>query len=111
MSFLLSTNYSHKDLDRLLRRHEEHLKKKSDDANLRGLMLQICHSSLSRNYESDDARDLYLGPVAVHAAFMGDTSLFTETVKQIARGFEKEYYYALGELIDPQEDPVVQEHE
>lgn len=111
MSFLLSRNYSHEDLHRLLIRLEEHLKKKSDDPKLPGLMLQICHNSLSRNYESEDARDLYLGPVAVNAASMGDPSLFTETVTQTAGAFEKKYYYALGELVDPQEDPVVQEHE
>ncbi len=98
------------DLDRLIRSLKESLNKKGDDTNLRGLMLQICLSSLSRNYQSDEARDRYLGPIAVNAAFMGDASIFTKTVKQTARGFAKNYYIALGELISLQ-DPVLQEHE
>ncbi|KAL9628082.1 MAG: hypothetical protein Q9164_007397, partial [Protoblastenia rupestris] len=110
MWFLLGMHYSHKDLDRLMRRLKERLEKKGDDMNLRGLVLEICHSSLTRNYESDEVRDLYMGPVAVIAAFMQDASLFTETVKQTARGFEKNYYYALGEVICL-EDHAVLEHE
>ncbi|KAL9123997.1 MAG: hypothetical protein Q9217_006630, partial [Psora testacea] len=110
MSFLLGSEYSHKDLNRLMRRLGEYIKTRGKDANLYGLLLQICHSSLSQKYESDEARDLYLGPVAVAAAFMRDASLFTKTVKSNTRSFEKDYYYALGELICLQ-DLVLNEHD
>ena len=109
-SFLLGKDYPHKNLDWLMRRIEDHMKTKGENKNLCGLVLQICHSSLSRRYESDNARDLYLGPVAVHAALMRDASLFNKAVRLTARGFEKDYYCALGELICLQ-DLVVQENE
>lgn len=91
--FLLRRGYSHKALDRLMRRLEEHLQKKGEDTNLRGLMLQICNSSLSENHKSDNARDCYLGPIAVNAAFMRDAPLFSQTVKKTTRGFVNNYYF------------------
>ena len=109
MSFLLGSHHSHKDLEHLMTRLREIIKK-DNDTELRGLLLQICHSSLSQTYKSNEDRDLYLGPVAVIAAFLRDASLFTKIVKQTAGSFEKDYYCALGELICLQ-GLAVQEHE
>ena len=109
MSFLLGTHHSYKALDKLMGRLREIIEK-DDDTKLRGLLLQICRSSLSSELKSEEDRDLYLGPVAVYAAFLGDASLFTKVVKQIARSFEKDCCCALGELICLQ-NLVVQEHE
>lgn len=109
MSFLFGGRYSHTALDQLMGRLRATIEKDNDPKS-RGLLLQICHSSLSRNYTSGKERDLYLGPVAVHAAFLGDASLFTKVVEQIEESFEKDYYCALGELICLQ-DLVVQEKE
>ena len=109
MSFLLGRHHTHKALDQLMGRLREIIKK-DDDTKLRGLLLQICRSSLSQKYKSDEDRDLHLGPVAVNAAFLRDASLFTKVVKQIAGSFEKDCCCALGELICLQ-GLVVQEHE
>ena len=98
MSFLLGSHHSHKDLYRLTWKLREHIKK-DDATNLRGILLQVCRSSLSLKYRSDKERDLYLGPVAVNAVFLRDASLFSKVVRQITGRFQKDYYRALGELI------------
>lgn len=109
MLFLLGRSYSHQALDQLMGRLRE-TTKKDDAKKLRGMLLQICRSSLSQTYKSDEARNLYLGPVAVNAAFLRDASLFAKVVEQIPGSLEKDCYRALGELICLQ-SLAVQEHE
>ncbi|KAL9005009.1 MAG: hypothetical protein Q9188_002190 [Gyalolechia gomerana] len=84
--------------------------KKAKDSRMRSLLLQICHGQLSQVHESEQNRDLYLGPIAVNAALLKEASLFGKTVRKIAGTLEEEYYCAFGELIDIQ-NPVVLEHD
>ena len=91
MSFLLGKLYSHHSLDCLVGRLRETIQ--SDDATqLRSMLLQLCLSCLSRNYESDEARSLYLGNVAVNAAFLREETLFTNVVEQISGSLAKNHY-------------------
>ncbi|KAL8943294.1 MAG: hypothetical protein Q9211_001041 [Gyalolechia sp. 1 TL-2023] len=110
LSFLLDGNYSHRNLDHLMGRIRGAIKG-AENPKMRGLLLQICRISLSQEVsQGRKDEDLYLGPVAVSAAFLGDASLFSKTVKKITGTCGREHYCALGELIDIQ-NPVVQEHD
>lgn len=70
-----------------------------DSNNPKRLLLQVCQSVLGRDYSNDEKRDLYLGPVAVSAAFLKNPDLFNAIANQIKGSFEEDYYSALGGLI------------
>ena len=98
MWFLLGNRYSYQALDKMMGRLRE-ITTDHHATNLRGMLLQICEGSLCENYKSNEDRNLYLGPVAVTAAFLRDAPLFTKVVEQISGSCEKDCYRTLGELI------------
>ncbi|KAL8974707.1 MAG: hypothetical protein Q9197_001076 [Variospora fuerteventurae] len=70
-----------------------------DSNNPKRLLLQVCQSVLGHDYSNDEKRDLFLGPVAVSAAFLKNPDLFNAMANQIKGSFEEEDYSALGGLI------------
>ena len=98
MDFLLGNRDSYQALDKMMGRLRE-ITTNHDATNLRGMLLQICRSSLCQKYKSNEDRNLHLGPVAVTAAFLRDAPLFTKVVEQISGSCGKDCYRALGELI------------
>ena len=87
------------------------MKRTSGDSSAKGLLLQICQSALSNAvYKSGESRDFYMGPVAVTAVFMRNSSLFAKAVQRTAKRFDKDSYSTLGELICLQ-DSVISEDE
>lgn len=99
-SFLLGRAAAHDGIERLVNSIlKQCVEKKSDVPASTELLLQICHSSLSKKYESEEPKDHCLGPVAVAAVFMRDASIFAKVVEQTALGFHKNSYSKLGELI------------
>lgn len=109
LSFVLGESHSHAWLSSLLDRLRRCITDDEETAT-RELVLDTCHTYLSRLQKSKNEKDLYLGPIAVNAAILDDTSLFAKTVKKMKETLEPEYYRKLGESIDIQE-PVVEEHE
>lgn len=107
-SFLLGREFSHYDLKRLINRLRQHMETQRDNPITRELLLQVCQSTLSARYESDEHKDHHLGSVAVAALILQDASLFTKAIEQSARGFDKDSYSTLGEIICLQ-DLVVSE--
>lgn len=111
MSFLLGTNPSAHALKRLIKIVKIRLETKNGRPISQELLLQICRSALSALTQNKHREeDLYLGPVAVTAAFLRNASVFAETAKQTVSSFNEASYSALGELISLQ-DPVVSEDE
>ena len=109
MTFLLGNQYSYQALEKMIGRLRE-FTTNHDATNLSALLLQICRSSLCQRYKSNEERNLYLGPVAVTAAFLRDAPLFTKVAEQISGSCEKKCYDELGGLICLQ-SPAVQEEE
>ena len=110
MSLLLGKSASLSGFKRLIDELIRRLKQERDEAFSRELLVQICQSSLSAQYGSDEEKDRFLGPIAVAAVQMCDASLFTKIVQQTSRGFDTNSYSMLGELICL-EDPIVSENE
>ncbi|KAL8838115.1 MAG: hypothetical protein Q9170_002256 [Blastenia crenularia] len=109
LNTLLGSTYSRHSLDGLMANLRGFIRE-AGDSSMRSLLLKVCQIALGRDYAGNKDRDLYLGPVAVSAAFLKDSNLFSTTASQIEGSFGMEYYSELGELINFQ-DPVVGENE
>lgn len=109
-SFLHGRSATNDQVKKLFDVLQKGMEKKGDDPTAQELLVQICQSCLSENYTSDEQKDLYIGPVAAAAVFMGDAPLFAKTLDQTAEGFDKASYSTLGELVCLQ-DLVIPEDE
>ncbi|KAL8686814.1 MAG: hypothetical protein Q9218_006846 [Villophora microphyllina] len=109
VSTAAGSNYTHSSLNWLMATLRG-IVEAANDPDMRGLLLQACQSALARRDTSDEDRDLYLGPIAVNAAFLEDSSLFSTATTLLKGSFNKGDYSALGALICLQ-NLVVQEND
>jgi hypothetical protein len=61
---------------------------------------------LEKGFASKEANDVYLGHVAVTAAFLEDWLLFEEARKKTLKTWGEDSWFALGGLIELQNTPV-----
>ncbi|KAL8820946.1 MAG: hypothetical protein Q9223_000934 [Gallowayella weberi] len=107
LNFLLGSSFTLDSLARLTTKLRGFIGQ-AGDSSFRGLLLQVCQSILGRDYAKDEHRDLFLGPVAVSAAFLKKSDLFHTIASNIKGSFDLNHYSALGGLICF-DDPSVQE--
>ena len=104
-SFLLGKADNHYSLNQLMKRL-----RKNKSSTSRDILSQCCRRSLFGKYQKHEDKDRVLGPVAVNALILKDSSLFTKAIQQMTVTFESGYYFDLGRLICLDE-LVVEEHE
>ena len=108
--FLLGDSYELDDFRNLLQRLQNCFKMRNNDPQTRELIVQTCQNHLSLVYQDNRRKDLFLGPIAIAATFIADQGLFTNAVRLVTNGFDKNIFFVLGELICVKA-PLVREDE
>ena len=65
----------------------------------RDVLLEICQNVFLTEFEDVSEKDLFLGLVAEAALFMQNTMLFYEALEQLTTSFDREAYWAMGEVL------------
>ncbi len=67
---------------------------------VRKILLQLCRIILGEGFAVGEQNDVYLGYVAVTAAFLEDISLFEKAREKTCKFWRDDSWFTLGELID-----------
>lgn len=98
-SFLLGYGCNLDHFMDLLQHLQDCFKMQNNDPDIRELIVQTCQNHLTRAYQDDRKKDLFLGPIAVAAIFIVDQSLFRHAVRSVTDSFDKSTFLILGEHI------------
>lgn len=79
----------------------------NDNTNttLQKILVHLCRIILDQGFAAKEVNDVYLGHVAVTAAFLEDWPLFEEARKKTLKALGNDSWSALGGLIDLQDPP------
>jgi hypothetical protein len=75
-------------------------------ASLQKILLRLCRVILDEGFVAEKENDVYLGHVAVTAAFLGDWPLFQEARENTCKAWQYGSWSALGGLIDLQSPSI-----
>ncbi|KAM5365756.1 hypothetical protein ACJZ2D_010825 [Fusarium nematophilum] len=93
----------------------KHLMRSIGDGNnnpsLRKILVCLCLIILDEGFAAEEENDVYLGHVAVTAAFLGDRRLFQEAQKKTCKFWQDDSWFALGGLVGLQQVPSVGEND
>ena len=67
---------------------------------LRKILVRLCRIVLDKGFAASAANDVYLGYVAVTAAFLGDWPLLEEARNKTLKAWDYDSWSALGGVID-----------
>jgi hypothetical protein len=105
---LLGYRYTSVDFKTLLQRLQEGLQTRNSTLDMRWAIIQTCEYHLTRKYENNKSKDMFMGPIAIAAIVVEDANLFRRAVRSVKNGFDIDTFSTLGELICF-DKPVVEE--
>ncbi len=101
---------SSRDVDRVMRQLRTGISSNriNDNTNttLQKILVRLCRIILDQGFAAKEANDVYLGHVAVTAAFLEDWPLFEEARKKTLKAWDYDSWSGHGGLIDLQDPPV-----